>query len=97
MTQRIQRHPFLALFDGPDTNTSTDTRTDSTVPLQALFLMNNPFIPRLPPRTTRTHPYVSLARFGISQKLSAHRSLSGGVAVLERFRQTGARRCPDDH
>jgi hypothetical protein len=44
MTQRIQRHPFLALFDGPDTNTSTDTRTDSTVPLQALFLMNNPFI-----------------------------------------------------
>ena len=23
MTQRIQRHPFLALFDGPDTNAST--------------------------------------------------------------------------
>lgn len=44
MTQRIQRHPFLALFDGPDTNTSTDERTRANVPLQALYLMNNPFV-----------------------------------------------------
>jgi hypothetical protein len=43
MTQRLQRHPFLALFDGPDTNESTASRSSSTVPLQALFLMNNPF------------------------------------------------------
>jgi hypothetical protein len=41
MTQRFQRHPYLALFDGPDTNTSTAQRRSSTVPLQALFLMNN--------------------------------------------------------
>jgi hypothetical protein len=44
MTQRLQRHPFLALFDGPDTNTTTDRRESSTVPLQALFLLNNPFV-----------------------------------------------------
>jgi hypothetical protein len=44
MTQRLQRHPFLALFDGPDTNVTTDSRTRSTVPLQALYLMNNPFV-----------------------------------------------------
>jgi hypothetical protein len=44
MTQRIQRHPFLALFDGPDTNTTTARRGSSTVPQQALFLMNNPFV-----------------------------------------------------
>src|SRR5262249_8206307 len=44
MTQRLQRHPFLALFDGPDTNVTTDVRGTSTVPLQALFLMNNPFV-----------------------------------------------------
>jgi hypothetical protein len=44
MTQRFQRHPFLALFDGPDTNTSTAQRTTATVPLQALFLMNDPFV-----------------------------------------------------
>jgi hypothetical protein len=43
MTQRLQRHPFLALFDGPDTNESTAARGSSTVPLQALYLMNNPF------------------------------------------------------
>ncbi len=44
MTQRLQRHPYLSLFDGPDTNNSTDVRTSSTVPLQALYLMNNPFV-----------------------------------------------------
>jgi hypothetical protein len=44
MTQRFQRHPYLALFDGPDTNTTTDQRTTSTVPQQALFLWNNPWV-----------------------------------------------------
>jgi hypothetical protein len=44
MTQRIQRHPYLSLFDGPDTNMSTDVRTSATVPSQALFLMNNSFV-----------------------------------------------------
>jgi hypothetical protein len=44
MTQRLQRHPFLGLFDGPDTNHSTDVRSSSTVPLQALYLMNNPSV-----------------------------------------------------
>src|SRR5205823_804607 len=31
-------------FDGPDTNASTAERTISTTPLQALFLMNDPFV-----------------------------------------------------
>ncbi|HYH67821.1 MAG TPA: PSD1 and planctomycete cytochrome C domain-containing protein [Urbifossiella sp.] len=44
MTQRFQRHPFLALFDGADTNASTDRRLVSTTPLQALYLMNDPFV-----------------------------------------------------
>jgi hypothetical protein len=44
MTQRLHRHPFLGLFDGPDTNTTTDVRSSSTVPLQALFLMNSDFM-----------------------------------------------------
>jgi hypothetical protein len=44
MTQRLQKHPYLALFDGPDTNTTTAKRPESTVPLQALFFMNSPFI-----------------------------------------------------
>jgi hypothetical protein len=44
MTQRLIKHPFLGLFDGPDTNTSTDVRSRSTVPLQALYFLNNPFV-----------------------------------------------------
>jgi Protein of unknown function (DUF1553)/Protein of unknown function (DUF1549) len=43
MQQRIRRHPFFATFDGADTNASTGARFVSTTPLQALFLMNDPF------------------------------------------------------
>jgi hypothetical protein len=44
MRQRLQRHPYLGLFDAPDANLSTDVRTASTVPLQALYLMNGPLV-----------------------------------------------------
>ncbi len=44
MTQRLIKHPYLAIFDGPDTNVSTEARPRSTVPLQALYLLNNPFV-----------------------------------------------------
>ena len=44
MQQRLQRHPYLALFDGPDANTSTESRTTATVPQQALYLLNNSFV-----------------------------------------------------
>ena len=44
MTQRIQRHPYLAIFDGADPAASTPMRTTSTTPLQALFLLNDQFV-----------------------------------------------------
>jgi hypothetical protein len=44
MTQRIKRHPFLTLFDGPDANASTADRYTTTVPTQALFFLNDPFV-----------------------------------------------------
>ena len=44
MTQRIQRHPYLAIFDGADPAASTPVRTTSTTPLQALFLLNDKFV-----------------------------------------------------
>ncbi|MEE3053286.1 MAG: PSD1 and planctomycete cytochrome C domain-containing protein [Planctomycetota bacterium] len=44
MTQRISRHPFLAIFDGADTNASTASRIETTVPTQALFFMNSEFV-----------------------------------------------------
>jgi hypothetical protein len=44
MTQRIQRHPYLAIFDGADPSTSTPARPASTTPLQALYWLNDPLV-----------------------------------------------------
>ena len=44
MTQRIQRHPYLAIFDGADPAISTPVRLTSTTPLQALYLLNDKFV-----------------------------------------------------
>ncbi len=44
MTQRIQRHPYLAIFDGADPATSTPKRLTSTTPLQALYFLNDPLV-----------------------------------------------------
>jgi len=44
MTQRIQRHPYLAIFDGADPAASTPLRLTSTTPLQALYLLNDEFV-----------------------------------------------------
>ncbi|MBS0205573.1 MAG: PSD1 domain-containing protein [Planctomycetes bacterium] len=44
MTQRLKRHPFLALFDGADPNASTAERLGTTVPTQALYFLNDPFV-----------------------------------------------------
>jgi hypothetical protein len=73
MTQRIQRHPFLSLFDGPDTNTSTDARTDSTVPLQALFMMNNPFV---------TQQAQGLAQRWMTLSTDPRERVRNGIAML---------------
>lgn len=43
MVQRQRRHPFLALFDGADPNSSTPARQVTTVPTQALYFINDPF------------------------------------------------------
>ena len=44
MTQRIQRHPFMAIFDGADPSVSTPLRAASITPLQALYLLNDPLV-----------------------------------------------------
>jgi hypothetical protein len=44
MVQRNKRHPFLALFDGADPNSSTPERRVTTVPTQALYFLNDPFV-----------------------------------------------------
>jgi hypothetical protein len=44
MVQRLKRHPYLALFDGADPNASTGERRTTTVPTQALYFLNDPFV-----------------------------------------------------
>ncbi len=44
MQQRIQKNPFLDLFDGPDGNIQFAERRATTTTLQALYLMNSEFI-----------------------------------------------------
>jgi hypothetical protein len=93
MTQRLHKHPFMALFDGPDTNTTTDVRSSSTVPLQALFLMNNDFMreaagsfaQRLFRDATQADGRVErAARLAYSRSASPDEKASGRVYV-ERY------------
>ncbi|MCA8991244.1 MAG: PSD1 domain-containing protein [Planctomycetaceae bacterium] len=44
MSPRLNRHPFMALYDGPDPNNTTAERPTSTVALQALSMMNGDFM-----------------------------------------------------
>jgi hypothetical protein len=44
MTQRIQRHPFLGMFDGADAAISTPQRPMTITPIQALFFMNSELV-----------------------------------------------------
>ena len=44
MQPRIQKHPYLDLFDGPDGNIPMSERKSTTTTLQALYLMNSAFI-----------------------------------------------------
>jgi hypothetical protein len=94
MTQRIQRHPYLALFDGPDTNASTAKRDSSTTPLQALFFLNDPLTQRLSrafaDRLRRASPDES-DRVGLSFRLAFGRPPSEeesrtALAFLEQAR-----------
>jgi hypothetical protein len=44
MQQRLKKHPFLEAFDGADPNAATGRRPFNVTPIQALTLMNDPFI-----------------------------------------------------
>jgi len=43
MVQRSIRSTYFTLFDGPSTNVSTEQRSNSLTPLQALYFLNSPF------------------------------------------------------
>jgi mono/diheme cytochrome c family protein len=57
MIPRTVRLPYFTLFDGPNTNVSTEQRSSSLTPLQALYFMNADF----PRRCARNLAAILLA------------------------------------
>ena len=43
LVQRSVKHPYMTLFDGADANASTEQRSSSLTPLQALYFLNSSF------------------------------------------------------
>src|SRR3990172_12968728 len=93
MTQRLQRHPYLALFDGPDTNTSTESRTSSVVPLQALYFMNSEFLrtaseslaQRLLKSSSDAHERIRLAHELAYSRPPVKEEFTRGLKYLEEY------------
>jgi hypothetical protein len=95
MTQRLKRHPFLALFDGADTNASTPLRSPTTVPTQALYFMNdsfvheqaNAFAARLIGNTADDSSRVDLAYRLVLGRAPSAEETQDSVVFLEKYRQ----------
>jgi hypothetical protein len=95
MTQRIQRHPYLGLFDAPDANTSTAQRDTSTVPQQVLFLMNNPFVKeqaegfarRLLARSKDEHQRIDLAHQSALSRPARPAEREKAARYIEAYRK----------
>ncbi len=89
MTQRIQRHPFLAIFDGADPSTSTAARLNSTTPLQALYLLNDQFVheqSRLVAERILAHSDENNVRLNFAYELLFARPAAGEeVTVGQKF------------
>ena len=96
MSQRQRRHPFLALFDGADTNVSTDHRSTTTVPTQALFFLNNPLVheqsAKFAARLLRDEPADDARRVDLAHRLALGRPASSQecLAAAEYLRDATA-------
>jgi hypothetical protein len=84
MQQRIRKQPFLAVFDGADTNAPTADRPLSTTAIQALFLMNDPFLHE---QADKFAVRVGLAYPDAAQRIDyAHRLAFGRPATNEEIK-----------
>lgn len=69
MVQRSVRHPYLTLFDGADPGASTELRSSSLTPLQALYFMNGEF-----PRKCAAELAPKLFTEGTSDQIAVRRA-----------------------
>ena len=83
MTQRIQRHPYLGMFDGADPAISVAQRPLTISPVQALYSMNADFV------HARAKAWAErLLKDGLPEKrmiAQAHRALLGRAPSAEEL------------
>ncbi|HEV2666228.1 MAG TPA: DUF1553 domain-containing protein, partial [Blastocatellia bacterium] len=85
MQQRLKKHPFFEVFDGADSNATTDSRAQSVTPVQALFLMNSPFIHE---QSERFAVRVGMAYDTLRERIDyAFRLAYGRAPRLEEIRE----------
>jgi len=85
MQQRLKKHPFFEVFDGADSNATTDGRAQSVTPVQALFLMNSPFMHE---QSDRFAVRVGMAYDTLRDRLDyAFRLAYGRAPRLEEIRE----------
>ncbi|MBL6704564.1 MAG: PSD1 domain-containing protein [Planctomycetaceae bacterium] len=94
MVQRQRRDPYLALFDGADPNASTAVRQRTTVPTQALYFMNAPFVHEqaagfarrlLAADVPNDHARVQLAFRLLYQRQPTPAEVEHGAVFLEQY------------
>ncbi|EMI21600.1 secreted protein containing DUF1549 [Rhodopirellula maiorica SM1] len=86
MVQRNRRHPFLAMFDAADPNTSVAKRLPTTTPTQSLFLMNSPFVHRQ--SEAFANRILASSDDNRSRVRFAYQSVLGRSASEDELRQT---------
>ena len=102
MVQRLHPHPYLTIFNGPDTSMTTAVRDGSSIPLQALFLFNSPFVHEQSARFARMlleqrsdpRERVRLAYLRVYARPPADDELDRSLVYLSQLRAcTRGRRC----
>jgi hypothetical protein len=85
MQQRLKKHPFFEVFDGADSNATTDGRAQSVTPVQALFLMNSQFMHE---QSDRFAVRVGMAYDTLRERIDyAFRLAYGRAPRLEEIRE----------
>ena len=96
--KRNTRDPLLELFDAPESFTSTSQRNVTTTPMQALLMVNSPFMLRqaeaFAGRLRKEHPMDEAARLDAAYQLTFARPPTESerhraVAFLEQQAKRG--------
>jgi hypothetical protein len=99
MQKRNRRGRFFRLFDGADPNASTPQRDVTTVPTQALFFMNDPFVHERAAKlsqlvcgqvtddgeVTDDRQRVELAHRRLFSRMASEAELTDGVDFLKSY------------